>query len=320
MRFFADKGLAGDISDVWQNLTGFSDAFKKASTADDGKQYFVPATYYPWAVFYRPSVWQKYGYQVPKTLDDFTKLAAQMKKDGLTPIAFADKDGWPAMGTFDILNLRINGYQYHVDLMAHKKSWTDPGVTKVFQTWQSLLPYHQDGALGRTWQEAAQGLAQKKAGMYLLGLFVAQQFSAADLSDLDFFTFPEIDSTIGADALDAPIDGFMMAKKPKNETGAKKLLAYIGSKDAGSVYAKVDPSTLAANTGADVSGYTSLQKKSVEVIAAAKSITQFLDRDTDPGFAQTVMIPALQQFLKSPNDISGLQTSIENQAKTIFTS
>src|SRR4051794_5989758 len=128
MRFFAAQGLAGDVSDVWQNLQGFSNGFKAASTGDDGKQYFVPASYYPWAVFYRKSVWQKHGYKVPKTLDDLTKLAAQMKKDGLTPIAFADKDGWPAMGTFDVLNLRINGYQYHIDLMAHKKPWTDPGV------------------------------------------------------------------------------------------------------------------------------------------------------------------------------------------------
>ncbi|HYJ76506.1 MAG TPA: extracellular solute-binding protein, partial [Kineosporiaceae bacterium] len=121
MRFFAGQNLAGDLSDVWQNMSGFSDAFKKASTGDDGKQYFIPITYYPWAVFYRKSVWQKYGYEVPKTLDDLTALAQKMKSDGLVPIAFADKDGWPAMGTFDVLNLRINGYQYHVDLMAHKK-------------------------------------------------------------------------------------------------------------------------------------------------------------------------------------------------------
>jgi multiple sugar transport system substrate-binding protein len=320
MRFFAGQGLAGDVSDLWQNMSGFSDAFKKAATGDDGKQYFVPITYYPWAVFYRKSVWQKHGYQVPKTLDELTTLAQKMKADGLVPIAFADKDGWPAMGTFDVLNLRINGYQYHVDLMAHKKPWTDPGVAKVFDTWKSLLPYHQDGALGRTWQEAAQGLQQKKAGMYLLGLFVTQQFPKADLADVDFFTFPEVDSSIGSDALDAPIDGFMMAKKPKNEAGAKKLLAYFGSKEAGTLYAKTDPTTLIANKDADVSAYTALQKKSAQVVGAAKSVTQFLDRDTDPGFAQTVMIPALQQFLKNPNDISGLQSSIENQAKTIFTS
>ncbi|NES31737.1 extracellular solute-binding protein [Micromonospora terminaliae] len=320
MRFFAAKGLAGDVSDVWGKLSGFSDAFKKASTGDDGKQYFVPASYYPWAVFYRKSVWQQRGYQVPKTLDEFNRLGAQMKKDGLNPIAFADKDGWPAMGTFDILNLRINGYQFHVDLMAGKEAWTSDKVKKVFDTWAGLLPLHQPDALGRTWQEAAQSLQQKKSGMYLLGLFVAQQFNENEQDDIDFFTFPEIDSTIGAKALDAPIDGYMMARKPKSEANAKKLLEYIGGVDAANVMVKGDPGTLVANSGGDTSGYTALKKKAAELVGSATEIAQFLDRDTRPDFASTVMIPALQQFIKDPKDISGLLTSIENQKKSIFTS
>src|SRR5215204_6024039 len=97
MRFFAERGLVGDVSDVWKNITGMSDALKKASTGADGKQYFVPITNYPWAVFYRKSVFKDKGYEVPKTLDDLNALGAQMKKDGLVPIAFGDKDGWPAM-------------------------------------------------------------------------------------------------------------------------------------------------------------------------------------------------------------------------------
>jgi multiple sugar transport system substrate-binding protein len=319
MRFFAAKGLAGDVSDVWGKLSGFSDAFKKASTGDDGKQYFVPSSYYPWAVFYRKSVWQQHGYQVPTTLDQLTSLSTQMRKDGLTPIAFADKDGWPAMGTFDILNLRINGYQFHVDLMAGKEAWTSDKVKKVFDTWAGLLPLHQPDSLGRTWQEAAQSLQQKKSGMYLLGLFVAQQFSNDEQNDLDFFTFPEIDPAVGAKALDAPIDGYMMARKPKSEANAKKLLEYVGGKDAANITVKNDPSTLVANTGADTSGYTALQKKAAELVGSATEIAQFLDRDTRPDFASTVIIPAIQQFIKNPKDIDGLVSSIENQKKSIFT-
>ncbi|HMG30969.1 MAG TPA: ABC transporter substrate-binding protein, partial [Jiangellaceae bacterium] len=125
MRFFAAQGLVGDLSDVYGGLTGFSEAFKQASTGDDGKQYFVPLTTYPWAIFYRKSVFEEKGYQAPKTLDELTALGDQMKKDGLIPIAFADKDGWPAMGTFDYLTMRINGYDFHVNLMAGKESWTD---------------------------------------------------------------------------------------------------------------------------------------------------------------------------------------------------
>jgi multiple sugar transport system substrate-binding protein len=320
MRFFAAQGLAGDVSDVWNGLSGFSDAMKAASTGEDGKQYFVPLTTYPWAIFYRKSVFKQHGYQIPKTLDDLTALAKQMQKDGLVPLAFADKDGWPAMGTFDQLDLRINGYQYHVDLMAGKQAWDSPQVKKVFDTWRSLLPYHQPAALGRTWQEAAQSLLKKQSGMYLLGMFVGQQFPKDQQSDLDFFPFPEIDPSIGTDAIEAPIDGFMMAKKPKNEAGAKDLLKYFGTAQAENTVLKADPTVIGASQQADTSGYNALQKKAVDFIGSAKSIAQFLDRDTRPDFAATVMLPSLQNFIKNPNDIDGLTKQIEGQKKTIFTS
>ena len=80
--------------------------------------------------------------------------------------------------------------------------------------------------------------------MYLLGSFVAQQFAANEQDDIDFFTFPEVDSTIGADAIDAPIDGFMMAKKPKNEAGAKALLGYLATGPAEDIYLKSDSSVV----------------------------------------------------------------------------
>ena len=321
MQYFAQQGLAGDISDVWQGITGMSDALKKQSTGTDGKQYFVPLDYYPWAVYYRPSVWAAKGYTPPKTLDELVALCTKMQADGIVPIAFADKDGWPAMGTFDQLNLRINGYQFHVDLMAGKQAWDSPKVVTVFDTWKRLLPFHQPDALGRTWQEAAQSLQQKKSGMYVLGTFVAQQFpEGPDRDDVDFFPFPEIDSTIGTDAIEAPIDGFMMAARPKNEAAAKKFLSYLGSPKAENIYVKSDYTVVAASDKADTSGYTKLQKKAAEYVASAKSIAQFMDRDTRPDFASTVMIPALQQFIKAPDDVAGLTKSIQSQAKTIFTS
>jgi multiple sugar transport system substrate-binding protein len=216
--------------------------------------------------------------------------------------------------------MRVNGYQYHVDLMAGKGAWDDPKVAKVFDTWTSLLPYHQSDSLGRTWQEAAQSLQQKKSGMYFLGLFVAQQFDEDEQDDIDFFSFPEVDSTIGADALDAPIDGWMMAKRPKNEAAAKKMLGYLGTGEAGAVIGKSDPGTLAANSKADTSSYGDLKKKAAEIVGSAKSIAQFLDRDTRPDFASTVMIPSLQSYIKKPGDIAGILKSIEAQKKSIFTS
>lgn len=321
MQFFAEQGLIGDVSDVWQNIKGMSPALKAQSTGKDGKQYFVPITYYPWAVFYRPSVWTEKGYTAPKTLDEYVTLCQKMQQDGLVPIAFADKDGWPAMGTFDQLNLRINGYDFHAGLMAGKESWDTPQVKTVFDTWKRLLPYHQPDALGREWQEAAQALQQKKAGTFLLGTFVGEQFNdGADLEDLDFFPFPEVDSRVGTDAIEAPIDGHLMAARPKNEAAAKKFLAYVSTAQAQGIFVKSNPTVVATSSEADTSGYSKMQKKSIEYMNSAKSIAQFMDRDTRPDFASTVMIPALQEFIKNPNDIDGLVKSIEGQKKTIFTS
>ncbi len=318
MQFFAERGLIGDISDVWP-IDGINDAFKKAATGADGKQYFVPDSNYPWAVFYRKSLWSERGYEAPTTLDELNALSAQMTKDGLNPIAFADKDGWPAMGTFDILNMRINGYDYHVNLMAGKEAWDSAEVKTVFDTWKGVLEISQPDSLGRTWQEAAQSLVKKESGMYLLGLFVNEQFpEGADRDDVDFFTFPEVDSTVGADAIDAPIDGYCMSAKPQNEAGAKDFLKFLGSAEGADAASAAGYPLIWANSNADQSGLTPLQQKAATFIGEQKSIAQFLDRDTRPDFASTVMIPALQDFIKDPNDIDGLTKSIEAQKKSIF--
>jgi multiple sugar transport system substrate-binding protein len=320
MQFFAAQGLSTPIDDVWAKVgNNYSEAMKAASTGADGHMYFIPISNYPWAVFYRKSLFETRGYPVPRTFDQFKALCEQMKKDGITPFAFADRQGWPAMGTFDILNMRINGYDFHISLMAGKESWTDPKVKNVFETWKELLPYHQEGALGRDWQDAAQTLVSKESGMYLLGSFVGQQFTnPEDHEDLDFFAYPEINSEHGQDSIDAPIDGFMLSKAPKNLAGAKAFLEFVATGEAQNIFLASDPNNIAAAKDAKTDGYNALQKKAVEIIGSAKHIAQYLDRDTRPDFASTVMIPSLQQFIRQPDDIDSLLKSIEDQKKAIF--
>ncbi len=214
MKYYAQKGLVAPLDDIWDKIGGnFSDALKKASTAGDGKKYLVPNYNYPWGFFYRKSLWQERGYAEPKTFDELKTLCATMQKDGLIPIGFADKDGWPAMGTFDYLNMRLNGFQFHMDLCAHKESWDQKKVGDLFDTWKALLPYQDPAALGQTWQDAAKALEAKKTGMYLLGSFVTQQFSDPQvLADIEFLPFPAV-AVEGQDSVEAPIDGLMLSKK-----------------------------------------------------------------------------------------------------------
>ncbi|MEM9465771.1 MAG: ABC transporter substrate-binding protein [Actinomycetota bacterium] len=314
-RFFADQGLVGDISDVWDATTGLGEGFKAASTASDGKQYFLPTTYYTWAVNYNKNVFEENGWSEPTTKDEMLSLADDMASAGLTPFGYANDGNWPLMGTFDAINLRVNGYDFHVSLMAGNESWTSDEVRAVFTEWAELLPYAQDGANGRTWEEAAVDLEEGRTGMYLLGTFAASAMS--DGSVMDFFNFPEYDSSIGAAALDAPIDGFQMLPNPDNEAAAKEFLLWLSQAESQDIFATEDNSVVASNSGADTSVFSDLQKKSAELANAATGISQFLDRDTIPAFANECGT-LFAQFIEDPGSIDEGLADLEEKKVVIF--
>ncbi|MFF7883744.1 ABC transporter substrate-binding protein [Streptomyces sp. NPDC020794] len=323
MDYFAKKKLCSPLDDVWDKIgADFSDATKQLSRGEDGKYYFVPLYNYPWAVFYRKSLFKERGYQVPQKWGEFIALTKQMKKDGLSPIAsgYGGGDAWSILGAFDYLNLRTNGYDFHMSLMRGKVSWTDKRALAALDHWRELAPYYQQGAAGRSWQDAAQSLLDKKSGMAVIGLFLGQQITDEKIrADIDFFPFPEIDAAHGQDAVEAPTDGFMLSRRPKNESGAKKFLEFLGGAHAEELYMGVDPSNLAVNEKASTGSYNALQKKSADLIASAKHISQFADRDSDPGFISTVVLPGLTEWLSHPDDGSGTLTKIESQRSRFFT-
>jgi multiple sugar transport system substrate-binding protein len=324
MKFFADKGLSVPIDDLWAKVKdNFSEGFAQSVVGNDSKVYGIPVDYYPWAVFYRKSVFSAKGYTVPTTWDELKALCVKMQADGLTPIAFADQEGWPAMGTFDILNLRLNGYDFHVGLMAGSQKWTDPKVTAVFQKWAEIMPYHSKDYAGKKWTDAATTLLNKKSGMFLLGLFMSSVFSAtkvqADIDDLDFFPYPNLGTQYDAEAaLDAPIDTWQIAAKSPNLTAEHDAaLAYLEFWSKGStqgIFFEHQPGFIPTAKDADTSKYSALQKKAVEVVGSAKRITQFLDRDTRSDFAGPQgMQGFLQKFLGDPSqDLAALQKTIQD--------
>jgi multiple sugar transport system substrate-binding protein len=323
MQYFAAQGLLEPIDDVWAKVGhNFNAATTALAKGEDGHFYLMPIYNYPWVIFYNKSTFASKGYSIPATWDELITLSKQMQKDGMVPFAFADKDLWPALGTFDILNLRINGYDYHINLMHNKAFWTDPQVAAVFNQWRELIPYMQTGANGRIWQDGAKALESKQAGMMFQGTNqVAAQYVSdkKSLSDLSFFQYPTINPTYGQDYMDAPMDGFVLPAKAKNKDAAKQVLEYIGSGPAESSYLKYDEWDVGLVSGLQVPSYNSIQKTSVQMISTQKAVSQFGDRDTDPAMAAAAET-AIQKFIASPtaSTIKSIQSSLASQAKTIF--
>ncbi len=319
MQFFAEQGLLADISDVWKDLEGqYDNSYKIASTGLDGKQYFVPQSWYPWGLHYRKSMVQEMGMDPEnvKTWDDLLKLMDALKKKGLVGYALGDKGGWEAMGTFDIINARVNGYQFHVDLLAGREKWTDARVLDVFTHWEQLMPYTNKNVLDLEWDGAMQLLLQKKAGTFMNGSWFGANFlesSQADYDDLWIVPFPEINPEHGVDTIDAPIDGFCVAANGANTEVGKDFIKFAGDKEGMQAMLDTGIPMTSANKNQDTSSYDAFQTQQLAVMGKAKYITQFLDRDTRPDFAGPVVGPALQSWLKNPKDVNKIVDSLQQQ-------
>jgi multiple sugar transport system substrate-binding protein len=319
MQFFAEQGLLEDVSDVWKEIGDqYDNSYKIASTGTDGKQYFVPQSWYPWGLHYRKSMVKDLGLDPENiaTFDDMIKMFDAMKKKGLVGFAAGDKGGWEAMGTFDIINARVNGYQFHVDLLAGREKWTDQRVIDVFKQWELLLPYTNKNVLDLEWDGAMQLLLQKKAGSTLMGSWFGGNFkekSQEDYDDLWIVPFPEINPEHGVDTIDAPIDGFCVASNGGNTGVGKDFLKFAGDKEGMQAMLDTGVPMTSANKNQDTSSYDAFQKQQLNVMSQAKYITQFLDRDTRPDFAGPVVGPAIQSWYKNPKDVNKIVDSLQAQ-------
>jgi ABC-type glycerol-3-phosphate transport system substrate-binding protein len=318
-RFFIDKGQIMDISDVYKS-EGWDKSYPKgfqALSTVDGKQYFVPTSYYWWAVYYNKKVFEKYGLEPPKTWDEFLKVSETLKKNGVQPIVTGTKAPWPAAAWFDYLNMRLNGPEFHINLMLGKEKYDDPRVKKVFEAWAELINkgYINKDAAAYNWQDVIPDMVQQKAGMYLMGQFIMDSIPEENKADFDFFRFPIMDPNqpVGEDA---PTDGFFAAANAPHPEAAKAFLAYLGSKEA-QTYVAEQLKRLPTNMDVDTSKFDDASKQGMELLKGADYIAQFYDRDTTPEMAEKGMA-AFQAFMDDPSKIDSILADLEKERQQIF--
>ena len=129
---YVNAGLFEAVDDVWEaNGLDKSLASAAASMTIDGKKWGVPYTYYQWGVYYRKDIFAANDISVPKTWADFKAAGEKLKAAGITPITIGTKYLWTAAGVFDYINLRTNGYEFHMALTKGEIPWTDPRVVKT---------------------------------------------------------------------------------------------------------------------------------------------------------------------------------------------
>lgn len=316
MKTFVDRGLLEDVSDLWDKddlHTKLAPA--RSSMTIDGKQWGIPYTYYQWGVYYRKDIFAKAGLEEPKTWDEFLAVSAKLKADGIAPIAIGTKFLWTAAGWFDYLNMRVNGLDFHIELMDGKVPYTDDRVRAVFEKWKQLVEpgYYLENHASYSWQEAQPFLYNGSAAMYLIGNFITPNFPDEIRDQIGFFQFPIIDESVGIGE-DAPTDTIHIPAKAKNKEDARKFLAYLARAD---VQEKFNEAILQLPVHVDAKAKDDpFLNIGAEMLSTAGT-AQFYDRDTPPEMAKVGM-KGFQEFMVKPERLDKILERLEKARKRIF--
>ena len=318
---FVNAGLFMDISEMYANgdLPGL-EAVKGALTID-GKQWGVPYTYYQWGIYYREDIFNELGLSEPATFAEEIANCEQVIASGRKCYAIGSRFLWTAGGWFDYLNMRTNGFDFHMQLARGEVAWTDERVRETFANWRRLIDLgaYIDDHQSYNWQDALSFVVNGEATAYLIGNFAIPHLRSAGVTDdqLDFYQFPAIaDVAMGEDA---PTDTFHIASGAENVEAAKAFLQYVTSAEVQTAINGPDGlGQLPINAGASVAedefieqGFDMLSNN------AAGGIAQFFDRDF-PAEMAALGMEGLQEFMVFPDNLEDILNRLESARQRIY--
>ncbi len=316
---FVKAGLFEPVDDVWE-ANGLNDQLKSAASAltMDGKKWGVPYTYYQWGIYYRKDIFAANSINPPKNWAELIAACETLKTAGVTPFAIGTKALWPTGGWFDYLDLRVNGYEFHMDLTAGKVPYTDPKVKAVFEKWGELVKpgYFLENHAALDWQDALPQFIQGNAAMYLMGNFAVAPMKDGGLTEdqIGFMQFPEITAGLPM-AEDAPTDTFHIPSGAKNKEDAKKFLAYLASPEA-QTKMNATLGQLPVNNQATKPSDTFLEA-GFTMLSGAYGLAQFYDRDAPAEMAKAGM-EGFQEFMVKPDDADRILERLEKARQKIY--
>jgi multiple sugar transport system substrate-binding protein len=324
---YVEAGLFEDVSDLWEGELSENLASTKGAMTMDGKQWGVPYTYYQWGVYYRKDIYDELGLTEPASWDELKSNCQTLLDQGTKCFTIGTKFLWTAAGWFDYINMRTNGYDFHMALTAGEVPWTDDRVRQTFANWRELIDMgaYIDDHTAYSWQEALPFMVQGDAAAYLMGNFAVAPLREAGLSDeqLDYYQFPAFNPDVEM-AEDAPTDTFHIPSGAQNKEAARAFLRWVVSAENQTLINQAETEDqvglgqLPVNAESSVADDKFLQEGfAVLSDGSPGGIAQFFDRDAPAEMAQVAM-ENFQRFMVRPDDLDQILEQLERARERIY--
>ncbi|MFQ6551376.1 ABC transporter substrate-binding protein [Aestuariibius insulae] len=323
MRPYVDAGLFEDVSDLWEEpeIAENLASTKGAMTIDD-KQWGVPYTYYQWGVYYREDIFNELGLEEPTTWEEEKANCQAIIDSGRKCYTIGTKFLWTAGGWFDYLNMRTNGFDFHMDLTQGEVEWTDDRVRQTFANWRELIDMGAfiDNHQTYSWQEALPFMVNGEATAYLMGNFAVAPLREAGLGDdqIDFYQFVQINSEVEMSE-DAPTDTFHIPANAENKENAREFLRFVVSAENQTIINGGDAlGQLPVNAASSVDDDEMLQQ-GFEMLSSNSpgGVAQFFDRDA-PAEMASIAMEGFQEFMVFPDNLDDILGRLEQARQRIY--
>jgi len=294
-----------------------------------GKLYGVPAKANSKSfIWYRPNIFKKRGFRIPKTFAQLLALTKAMQAKHLVPWAIGDgpsQSQWVLTDWFESIYARMFGPAKYQALFSGKLPFTDASVVAALKTMVLIVnnKYVLNGIQGMLGQSFVGGIgdvfgSNAKAQLYYEGGFVGgiatQQVNPALTIGVTIndFPWPTINPKWGS-----PVTiGGDYAVAFKDSPQIRQFLQYMTSAAAGTIWVSTG-AIISPNKQVTSSAYPNLLvRKEGAQLALAKTIL-FDGSDQMPGAFGDTWGFALQKVALNPStsNIKNILAGFQNQIK-----
>jgi glucose/mannose transport system substrate-binding protein len=249
-------------------------------------------------MWYVPANLKKWGVTAPKTWDEFLSTCKALQGKGLqAPLALGEN--WTVNHLWESVALGVLGPDDWSSLWSGKLKFTDPKVTRVWDTFGKVLACANADASGLSWQQATDRMLKGDAAFNIMGDWAAGYMSTTlKLKPGEGFGWAASPGT-GGDFMMLS-DSFGLPKGVKHRDAAVKWLKLLGSKEGQDIFNPLKGS-IAGRLDSDLGKYNAYLQSAAKDWKADKVVGSLVHGAVAPESFGSQFGTVMEIYLASKN-------------------
>jgi glucose/mannose transport system substrate-binding protein len=300
---YVEPGYVDPITDLYKS-EGWDKVMPKGivdQMSKNGEVYGVLCGVHRGSTFwYNKKVLDKQGITVgaKMTVDEFFKIADQLKAAGITPLCVGDSNIFATAQLFENTLLGTIGPEKYMQLWSGALSFDAPEVKQAMETYGKMLDYQNADHSALSWDQAVKKLMEGGCVFNSMGDWAYGEFVKAGLKDNVDFGWMSHPGTDGSFMVVA--DGFVLAHNAPDKENTQEWLRAIGSKEGQEAFNPLKGS-IPARTDVDRAKFGTYHNWSMDSFAKDVLTPTVVHGSAAPAAFQQALFDAVTAFVVDRN-------------------